>query len=173
MKTKLLGILGATILLGGCSSMNPWSDSRMVEIDQRKSSAALEVPRYMLEAQPSTVGVGEGRATNPQTARDLADHYAKVDLCRKLGVAANSRVRTTAAQTSKGARSATSVTGTVASETTCAAMVANPEVLDTATVQQGVEYITWVRISSDDVSAQLNDTFDATDASTAAAARVR
>ena len=111
MRGKILIALVLTVGLGGCST---FSDSKMVTMNQRDADDALKVPKYMLTAQASNVGVGEGRATDAQTSRDLADHYAKVDLCRKLVVTANSRVRTTAAQTAKGSRSNTAITGTVA-----------------------------------------------------------
>ena len=164
MRGKILIALVLTIGLGGCST---FSDSKMVTMDQRDADDALKVPKYMLTAQASNVGVGEGRATDAQTSRDLADHYAKVDLCRKLVVTANSRVRTTAAQTAKGSRSNTAITGTVASETTCAALVAGPAVKDTTTVQHGYEFVTWVRLESDDVSAQRVDTFTSADGAAA------
>ena len=164
MRGKILIALVLTIGLGGCST---FSDSKMVTMTQRDADDALKVPKYMLTAQASNVGVGEGRATDAQTSRDLADHYAKVDLCRKLVVTANSRVRTTAAQTAKGSRSNTAITGTVASETTCAALVAGPAVKDTTTVQHGYEFVTWVRLESDDVSEQRVDTFTSADSNAA------
>lgn len=171
--TRTVLILAATAGLGACSSINPWNDSRMVQMDRQDPEDRLKVPRYMLEAQPSNVGVGEGRADDAQTSRALAAHYARVDLCGKLGVTANSVTRTTAAQNTKGVRSATSVTGSVASETVCAADVRSPEVLDTTTVQSAREFITWMRVSSDSVEPLQTNTFTDADAKAAQQLRVR
>jgi hypothetical protein len=171
-KGKFILLLAATLALGACSSINPFNDSKMVEMDRLDAKDALRVPKYMLEAQPNNIGVGEGRADNPQTSRDLASHYARVELCSKLSVQARSRTRTTAAQNSKGARSATSVTGTVASETQCAAAIGSPDVLDVNTVQFGREYVTWTRIQSDAVEAIQSNEFSAADAAVAQTLKV-
>tara|TARA_B110000503_G_C7024154_1_gene361087 strand:+ start:207 stop:731 length:525 start_codon:yes stop_codon:yes gene_type:complete len=164
---KLILSTAALAILTGCGSLNPFNDSRMVKMDRMDPEDRLRLPKYMLEAQGSNIGVGEGRADNPQTSRDLAAHFAKVELCSKLSVQANSLTRTTATQNSKGGRSATAVTGTVASETRCAAVVGSPDVLDISTVQVGREYVTWTRIQSDSVEQPQTNEFSAADQTTA------
>lgn len=153
MKGKILLSIAVGIALSGCSS------NRLVKMDRLDPEDALKVPAYMLEAQPSNIGIGEGRADQPQQSRQIAMHYASVDLCTKLGGRTDSRTRSTASQNSKGGRSRTSVTETIASETRCSAMVNLPDVLDVQTVQFGREFVTWTRIQSDDVSEPVDNSF--------------
>lgn len=168
MKGKiLLSVLIGTALLSGCSS------NRLVKMDRLDPEDALKVPAYMLEAQPSNVGVGEGRADRPQQSRAFAMHYAKLELCEKLGGRTDSKTRSTASQNGKGGNSRTSITESSAGETTCSALVNDPEVLDIQTVQLGQRYITWVRIESDNVTQPVDNSFSEQDQALANTLEVR
>jgi len=172
MKRQLILATIGAIALSGCSSMNPWSANRMVELDRIEAEDGFRVPKYITEPQDADIGVGIGRATDPEASINMATHYAVVDLCRKLAQKANSKTRSTATQNSKGGSSLTSVTGAIVSETTCSARVGTPKELNKDMFQKGQEFITFVRLESSAVEASINNQFTAGDQATADSLRV-
>jgi len=163
MKRQLILATIGAIALSGCSSMNPWSANRMVELDKIEAEDGFKVPKYITEPQDDDIGVGIGRATDPEASINMATHYAIVDLCRKLSQEAQSKTRSTATQNSKGGSSLTSVTGAIVSETSCSAKVGTPKELNKDMFQKGNEFVTFVRLESSNVQQSLTNQFSSAD----------
>ena len=159
--------LVSTMVLSGCSSMNPFNDSRLVKVDRYDQEDAFRIPKYMSDSQPDNIGVGAGRSDDYNTAVEMAKHQATVDLCRKLELETRSKTRTTATQNAKGGRSLTALTGTIVSETACKAVVRNPIEVEKDVFQKGYEFHAFMKIESDSVEAPLDNQFTNGDQSVA------
>lgn len=163
MKAKLIAVAVSGLVLTGCSSLNPFSDSRMVSVDRLDPKDAAKVPKYFVEAQEPNRGVGEGRASNLQSSKDLARHHALVDLACKQNIDVKSQTNSTAAQNSKGGSSLTANTATVTSTSKCAALIRSTEDINLDIVQYGNEFRTYNRVRSDSVEQPVQNQFTEAD----------